>query len=87
MVKLLMFMRLFSVATSFAPHTWNQYTGQFITTLATSTSKESGASELKSEPRSGFARQLLNFALASPLWEYVLVPQARASIVKTAEGE
>jgi len=53
--------------------------------LATSTSKESGASKPKSEPRSGFAQQLLNFALASPLWEYVLVPQARASIVKTAE--
>ena len=37
------------------------------------------------EPRSGFAQQLLNIALASPLWEYVMVPQARASIIKTAE--
>ena len=39
----------------------------------------------KSSPREGFAQQLLNIALQSPLWEYVLVPQARASIVKTAE--
>ena len=41
----------------------------------------------KSKPRGreGFAQQLLNIALKSPLWEYVLVPQARASIVKTAE--
>ena len=39
----------------------------------------------KSNPREGFTQQLLNIALKSPLWEYVLVPQARASIVKTAE--
>ena len=39
----------------------------------------------KPKPREGFAQQLLNIALKSPLWEYVLVPQARASIVKTAE--
>ena len=39
----------------------------------------------KSTPREGFTQQLLNIALKSPLWEYVLVPQARASIVKTAE--
>ncbi|KAL9189574.1 hypothetical protein ACHAXT_009249 [Thalassiosira profunda] len=37
------------------------------------------------QPRSGFAQQLLDAALASPVWKYVLVPQARASIVKTAE--
>ena len=36
-------------------------------------------------PRTGIAQQLLNIALQSPLWDYVLVPQARASIVKTAE--
>ena len=36
-------------------------------------------------PRTGIAQQLLNIALKSPLWEYILVPQARASIVKTAE--
>ena len=37
------------------------------------------------KPRSGLAQQLLNLALASPLWDYVLVPQAKATIVKTAE--
>lgn len=37
------------------------------------------------KPRTGLAQQLLNFALASPLWEHVLVPQAKATIVKTAE--
>ena len=36
-------------------------------------------------PRTGMAQQLLNIALQSPLWEYILVPQARASIVKTAD--
>lgn len=37
------------------------------------------------EPRTGLAQRLLDAALASPIWEHVLVPQARASIVKTAE--
>ena len=37
------------------------------------------------KPRSGLGQQLLDIALHSPIWEYVLVPQARASIVKTAE--
>lgn len=37
------------------------------------------------KPRTGLAQQLLDMALASPIWTYVLVPQARASIVKTAE--
>eukprot|EP00587_Corethron_hystrix_P004853 CAMPEP_0113296926 /NCGR_PEP_ID=MMETSP0010_2-20120614/7_1 /TAXON_ID=216773 ORGANISM="Corethron hystrix, Strain 308" /NCGR_SAMPLE_ID=MMETSP0010_2 /ASSEMBLY_ACC=CAM_ASM_000155 /LENGTH=395 /DNA_ID=CAMNT_0000149741 /DNA_START=220 /DNA_END=1408 /DNA_ORIENTATION=- /assembly_acc=CAM_ASM_000155 len=45
----------------------------------------------ESQPRTaqsgfgGLAQQMLNVALASPIWKYVLVPQARASIVKTAE--
>ncbi|KAL7468490.1 hypothetical protein ACHAXS_008737 [Conticribra weissflogii] len=42
-------------------------------------------SKPRSQPRTGLAQQLLNLALNSPLWDYVLVPQARASIVKTAE--
>eukprot|EP00984_Skeletonema_dohrnii_P036585 scaffold37712_cov167-Skeletonema_dohrnii-CCMP3373.AAC.2 len=42
--------------------------------------------EPKSQPRSGIAQELLNLALKSPLWTYVMVPQARASIVKTAES-
>jgi hypothetical protein len=37
------------------------------------------------KPRSGLAQKILNLALASPLWDYVLVPQAKATIVKTAE--
>jgi len=40
----------------------------------------------RSQPRSGIAQELLNLALKSPLWTYVMVPQARASIVKTAES-
>mmetsp|Transcript_7827 Transcript_7827/g.15682 ORF Transcript_7827/g.15682 Transcript_7827/m.15682 type:complete len:462 (-) Transcript_7827:120-1505(-) len=42
-------------------------------------------SKPRSLPRTGLAQRLLNLALNSPLWDYVLVPQARASIVKTAE--
>ncbi|EJK77418.1 hypothetical protein THAOC_00753 [Thalassiosira oceanica] len=41
--------------------------------------------ELAAEPRAGIGQALLNVALKSPVWAYVLVPQARASIVKTAE--
>ena len=53
-----------------------------VTEPATATRQDQ---EAKSQPRTGFAQVLLNMALNSPLWEYVLVPQARASIVKTAE--
>lgn len=37
-------------------------------------------------PRTGLAQSLLNFALESPLWKYVLVPQARKTMVSTAEA-
>jgi hypothetical protein len=37
------------------------------------------------KPRTGIAQQLLDIALASPIWTYILVPQARASSVRTAE--
>jgi len=40
----------------------------------------------RAQPRTGLAQGLLNFALSTPLWKYVLVPQARANIVKTAES-
>jgi hypothetical protein len=40
----------------------------------------------KAPPRTGFGQTVLNFALASPLWKHVLVPQARATMVKTAEA-
>jgi len=53
-----------------------------ITLLHSSTQ----ATEPSSQPRSGIAQELLNLALKSPLWTYVMVPQARASIVKTAES-
>jgi len=41
--------------------------------------------ETKAQPRTGLLQNVLNFALESPLWKNVLVPQARANIVKTAE--
>uniref|UniRef100_A0A7S4MB71 Methyltransferase type 11 domain-containing protein n=1 Tax=Odontella aurita TaxID=265563 RepID=A0A7S4MB71_9STRA len=40
----------------------------------------------RASPRTGPAQMLLNAALSSPLWKYLLVPQARANIVKTAEA-
>lgn len=40
----------------------------------------------KAKPRTGFAQKLLDFALHSPLWKLVLVPEARKNIVKTAEA-
>ncbi len=40
----------------------------------------------KAKPRTGIAQNILNFALNSPLWKLVLVPQARSNIVKTAEA-
>ena len=36
--------------------------------------------------RTGLAQTLLNLALESPLWKYLLVPQARKTIVDTAEA-
>ena len=44
------------------------------------------SSSTRAPPRTGFAQMLLNFALESPLWKLILVPQARANIVKTAEA-
>lgn len=40
----------------------------------------------RAPPRTGFLQTLLNIALESPLWKLVLVPQARANIVQTAEA-
>ena len=42
--------------------------------------------EIKAPPRSGFAQQFLDFALKTPLWKHILVPQARSTMVKTAES-
>lgn len=41
---------------------------------------------IKAPPRTGFAQKLLDFALTTPLWKYVLVPQARSTMAKTAEA-
>ena len=40
----------------------------------------------KAQPRSGIGQALLNIALKSPLWKNVMVPQARSTMVKTAEA-
>ena len=40
----------------------------------------------KLQPRTGIGQTLLNLALASPLWKNVLVPQARNTMVQTAEA-
>ena len=40
----------------------------------------------KAKPREGPLAWLLDIALKSPLWKLVLVPQARDSMVKTAEA-
>lgn len=40
----------------------------------------------KAKPRTGLSQQLLDWALASPFWKLVLVPQARRNIVQTAEA-
>jgi ubiquinone/menaquinone biosynthesis C-methylase UbiE len=42
--------------------------------------------EVKAPPRSGLAQQALDFALKTPLWKHILVPQARSTMVKTAES-
>ena len=36
--------------------------------------------------RTGFGQKLLDFALQTPIWKYVMVPRARANIAKTAEA-
>jgi ubiquinone/menaquinone biosynthesis C-methylase UbiE len=42
--------------------------------------------EVKAPPRSGFAQQVLDLALRTPVWKHILVPQARSTMVKTAES-
>lgn len=44
------------------------------------------ATATRAPPRTGLAQQILDWALTSPVWKLVLVPQARANIVKTAEA-
>ena len=59
---------------------------QSSSTPQTTTTTTTPPKQTRSQPRSGLAQELLNLALKSPLWTYVMVPQARASIVKTAES-
>lgn len=46
--------------------------------------KKTQLSAASSSPRTGILQSLLNIALDSPLWTYVLVPQARQKMVNTA---
>jgi len=63
---------------------------QSISKLNMSTSgnsaEQTATSSSRAPPRTGLAQTLLNWALESPLWKLVLVPQARANIVQTAEA-
>jgi ubiquinone/menaquinone biosynthesis C-methylase UbiE len=55
--------------------------------LASATTDTKASQEQnKAPPRTGFAQQILDFALTTPIWKYVLVPQARSTMVKTAEA-
>jgi len=47
-------------------------------------SEQQESQKPKSQPRTGLGQWMLDKALQSPLWEYVLVPQARQTMVKTA---
>jgi SAM-dependent methyltransferase len=38
------------------------------------------------KPRNGLGQRLLNAALNGPLWKYVMVPQARATMISTARS-
>lgn len=48
--------------------------------------QEGTTAPIRAPPRSGFAQKLLDIALESPVWKYLLVPQARSNIVRTAEA-
>mmetsp|Transcript_8157 Transcript_8157/g.12508 ORF Transcript_8157/g.12508 Transcript_8157/m.12508 type:complete len:410 (+) Transcript_8157:60-1289(+) len=54
------------------------------TTSSTQLWGTSTSSTNKNARRTGLGQSLLNFALNSPLWTYVLVPQARQKMVDTA---
>mmetsp|Transcript_29371 Transcript_29371/g.43121 ORF Transcript_29371/g.43121 Transcript_29371/m.43121 type:complete len:390 (-) Transcript_29371:106-1275(-) len=58
----------------------------FSIAIGCSNGLSSTLQESKAKPRSGILQGLLDVALKSPLWKSVLVPQARANIVKTAEA-
>jgi len=58
----------------------------FLRPTTTSLTLAATNSEVKAPPRTGFGQQILDFALTTPLWKHILVPQARSTMVKTAES-
>ena len=68
-----------------ARNAFHRQHSRFPNGLMASTETADGSST-RAPPRTGFAQTLLNFALESPLWKLILVPQARATMVKTAEA-
>lgn len=46
----------------------------------------SSSTTTRAPPRTGPAQKVLDWALESPLWKYLLVPQARKTMVQTAEA-
>ena len=77
---------LCSVAQAFQPFTGRKSARDFRQHASSMRTGAEGMEANRAQPRTGLAQNLLNFALSSPLWKYVLVPQARANIVKTAES-
>eukprot|EP00562_Extubocellulus_spinifer_P011821 CAMPEP_0178555552 /NCGR_PEP_ID=MMETSP0697-20121206/8924_1 /TAXON_ID=265572 /ORGANISM="Extubocellulus spinifer, Strain CCMP396" /LENGTH=414 /DNA_ID=CAMNT_0020188569 /DNA_START=140 /DNA_END=1387 /DNA_ORIENTATION=- len=68
-------------------HLGRPLSSKFMTTTPLHASSNGTNSNLpRAEPRIGILQSLLDIALNSPLWKLVLVPQARANIVKTAES-
>mmetsp|Transcript_334 Transcript_334/g.829 ORF Transcript_334/g.829 Transcript_334/m.829 type:complete len:468 (-) Transcript_334:211-1614(-) len=62
-----------------------------LSSTTTSTTEESSPSTSPPSPPSpsvatNLAQSLLNWALKTPIWKYVLVPQARKTMAKTAES-
>lgn len=53
-------------------------------TPATTTTTSTSSTTTAAPKRTGLGQWLLNAALASPLWQYVLVPQARRKMQETA---
>jgi len=54
--------------------------------LFASTSTPSTTTRPQAKPQTGIAQWLLDRALESPLWKLLLVPQAKATMTKTAEA-
>lgn len=81
---LLSLLALLSLTGAFSPlpSHFPQHAAASTTSLAES--KSTTAPTTAYSPRTGMLQSLLNLALNSPLWQYVLVPQARQKMVDTA---